>query len=176
MASNMQATAYKHREEIERQAFSIVKGAGVTGPPVDPVAIAKSRSIRVYEAIFANDSVSGILRKCGDEFTILVNQNHPITRQRYTIAHELGHYFLHAPDADVIDTDLNLFRGGPDSEDHPSKRRQEIQANMFAAALLMPAEFVKDEFSNTRNVAELAKVFAVSQEAMGIRLAALDLG
>ena len=61
---------------------------------------------------------------------------------------------------------------GPISE----PRLREIQANWFAASLLMPEEFVKSEWENNSNVPHLAKVFNVSREAMGYRLDALDLG
>ena len=51
----------------------------------------------------------------------------------------------------------------------------EVQANIFAAALLMPAESVKHFYSDCRNVSALAKLFLVSSEAMGHRIVSLGL-
>jgi Zn-dependent peptidase ImmA (M78 family) len=107
-----------------------------------------------------------------------VNQSDPPYRKRFTIAHELGHHFLHLlSDGEFVDSKVDLFR---DSETDVSpesieQRRPEIQANQFAAALLMPADLVKREYSPTPNLEELARKFNVSEAAMGFRLTKLGL-
>lgn len=56
-------------------------------------------------------------------------------RDRFTVAHELGHYFLHS--------DVSLSRAD-DNINVPAYRNPEWQANTFAAALLMPDHIIKD--------------------------------
>lgn len=56
-------------------------------------------------------------------------------RHRFTIAHELGHYFMH--------DDITAFSRCERNEIIPTYRNPEWQANVFAAALLMPSELIK---------------------------------
>ena len=55
-------------------------------------------------------------------------------------------------------------------------RDAEIQANQFAAALLMPADLVRAAFAKCQDLGELARLFNVSEAAMGFRLDRLGLG
>jgi Zn-dependent peptidase ImmA (M78 family) len=110
---------------------------------------------------------------------LLVNHSDPPYRKRFTIAHELGHHFLHLlEDGEFVDGEADLFRQPHDSEETEitPKRRQEIQANMFAAALLMPEDAVRSEWQEMQSIGELARRFNVSETAMGIRLDQLGLG
>jgi IrrE N-terminal-like domain len=67
---------------------------------------------------------------------IIINANHPLSRQRYTAAHELGHYFMHHGAS--IDPDHDLFRDGmPMTE-------KEMVAEAFAAWFLMPKALVEN--------------------------------
>jgi hypothetical protein len=68
---------------------------------------------------------------------VVVNSNHPLPRQRYTAAHELGHHVLeHGTQIDPADLDL-LWRSGTAVSD------QEKQAESFAAWFLMPRPLVE---------------------------------
>jgi Zn-dependent peptidase ImmA (M78 family) len=118
----------------------------------------------------------GMIEKKGDRVTIYVKRGVPPLRTRFTIAHELGHYFLHFHDHDqLIDDEVNLYRLQASQETNESgERRREIQANLFAAALLMPERQVRQIWNETQSIAEMASLFRVSPSAMGYRLA--DLG
>ncbi len=50
-----------------------------------------------------DSNISGLIYKEDNKYFILVNDNYSLTRQYFTIAHELGHYFLHKnkPDEDT---------------------------------------------------------------------------
>lgn len=114
-------------------------------------------------------------------FRILVNKNKPKTRQNFTIAHELGHYFLHkdlihkneeifVDEDNTLDGSNILFR-----LDEAEITKVETEANNFAASLIMPSELVREAWNAIQDVTECAKIFNVSLSAMSIRLERLRL-
>jgi predicted transcriptional regulator len=118
-------------------------------------------------------TLSGILL-CQPSNTIYVNAleaRRSPGRRRFTIAHELGHWYLHATHGQG-----GLFERFCRGSDLESKRCQEGEANEFASALLMPSELLTDLASELRmNIPLLAKRFDVSVPAMRLRLITLDL-
>jgi hypothetical protein len=100
-------------------------------------------------------------------------------RRRFTIAHELGHWVLHAPGQDklfcrraTIAPEDTARKNGKD--ERPPLPLTEEEANAFAAALLMPADLVEYHYRNTtRDFERLCAMFASSQAAMGRRLRAV---
>ena len=69
-----------------------------------------------------------------------VNEDHHSNRQRFSIAHEIAHFVLHHGDT-YIDKGYRVhFR---DLESGSGTKREEMEANAFAAALLMPAVWVR---------------------------------
>ena len=126
-------------------------------------------------------NVSGLLLRQGDAKAIGVNAAHPRVRQRFTVAHELGHLLLH-PGRDLIldHVRVNLR----DDRSSMGTDREEREANAFAAELLMPNDLVKGEVqtildrggtADSRFVADLAQVFDVSEQAIEVRLVNLGL-
>lgn len=102
----------------------------------------------VDNANFSDNSIAGMITKRGDAVALLVNAADPPFRKRFTIAHELGHHFLHLlEDGVFVDGEADLFRGAiaEVQQGIAPERRREIQANMFAAALLMPQAAVRAE-------------------------------
>lgn len=106
---------------------------------------------------------------------IEVNESEPLTRQRFSIAHEFGHYTM-------IHGDL-CFRMGPDEP--WAYLPNEESADAFAAELLMPEALVRNAFGRVQKggrvslVAEAAKTlaseFQVSVSAMELRLRFLKM-
>ena len=96
----------------------------------------------------------------------------------YVLAHEIGHMLLHANEPLIVD-ERGYALIGERREGQSSAR--EIEANSFAAALLMPASWValalRDgiDFSDDGGIARLAREFDVSQQAMMYRLVNLGL-
>lgn len=81
------------------------------------------------------------------------------SRDRFTIAHELGHYFLHREE----NQSKSFTRRGSD--------KKEWQANWFAAELLMPEkEFRQEALACNNDEGALARKFGVSQSAVSVRL------
>lgn len=135
--------------------------------PVDPVKIARSIGINVYKSVMEPD-VSGYIIKRGPEYApdIFFNSEHAAVRQRFTTAHELGHYFKRRE------------MGPPHSDRYFLKRAQlaacgtdaeEIYANQFAAALLMPAEDIRTLDMLGFTDMEIAKECRVSLESLELR-------
>lgn len=112
-------------------------------------------------------------------FTILINETKLATRQYFTIAYELGHYFLYQEEIkkdpfvdedNVLDSANTLFR-----RDIAMFTQLETEVNNFAASLLMPADLVKKVWEKLGSVEECMQLFKVSIEAMSIRLNRLRL-
>lgn len=166
------------RGEAVRKAQQVITETGYE-IPVDVEAIAKARGLDVVRQDL-EDSVSGVLMIRDERGTILVNGAHHPNRQRFSIAHELGHYLLHPEDGTVfVDRSPVFFR---DRASSSGIRQQEIDANAFAAELLMPEEDLNaqlngrpiDAFDDV-SVRRLAARFGVSAQALTIRLTRLDL-
>ncbi len=148
---------------------------------VNVAKIAKSFGIKIVEAP-ADDGLSGfLLREQNDENVVIgVNSNHPRTRRLFTIAHELGHYLLHNYEGfhfDGVDNGFQLrFR---DDRSKDGTDLDEREANLFAAELLMPEEFLQadikelgpiDLLGDLAKLEKLARRYKVSSQAMSIRL------
>lgn len=175
-------------EEIERSASDLLHSVGGLKTPTPLDRIATFLNAEIHPQTFEN-VVSGVLLIQGNERHIMVNKAHHPNRQRFTIAHELGHLVLHHNDGDrlFIDTHLRTYqrRGSagsgvyeePGSTTTPA---EEKEANQFASALLMPRELllsktVGREFWDELDVAALAAEFGVSEQAMTIRLRQLEV-
>ncbi len=161
--------------QVDDRANAVLKRHNLTTVPIDPVLLARREGIKVNNAKFADDNIAGMIVKRGDDVSMLVNDDDPPYRKRFTIAHELGHHFLHLiGDGEYVDKEANLFRQQPDGDRKMTpERRREIQANWFAASLLMPEDDVRRYWRERGSIEELAKIFNVSTEAMGYRVDAL---
>lgn len=165
------------REEIEKKATEILKDHGLLSAPVDPLKLAKILGIKVMNAVFSEEDKSGAVIKRGDNFSIYLNANDHPSRKRFTIAHELGHRLLHMNDeSEFIDTTDN-FRTVEFNKNKQwdKKRKQEWEANIFAAALLMNELLVREAWQEEKDPESLAWLFQVSISAMVIRLTQLNL-
>lgn len=111
-----------------------------------------------------------------DSVVIAVNSAQHENRQRFTIAHELGHFLLHRGTKLHFDEDFRIDYRDATSSD--ATKREEIEANAFAAALLMPRRILMrdwlrlapDDKEISDAIRTLAKRYRVSQKAMELRL------
>lgn len=166
----------------ETAAASLLARHAVLQPPVDVEAIAKAEGILVVRRRFEDADVSGMLYRDSDQHVIGVNSAHPRPRQRFTIAHELGHRALHPGREIILDVPVRVnFR---DKTSSMATDAEEIEANAFAAAILMPEKMIRDHItqlpaSKRREpddiAAGLAAIFKVSASAMSFRLINLGL-
>lgn len=134
-------------------------------PAIDVGACAKAVGLPIY-SLDLPDGVSGMLRRNKDgSFECYVDRSEPSVRQRFTAAHELGHYVLHRDNIGETLEDNYLLRAEGMSSS------QETEANYFAADLLMPRDLIAKAIeAGTRDVRALARLFKVSEIAMSIRL------
>lgn len=180
---------YLTTKRINQMAFKLLHRAGETSPPVNLKPILDELKIKVEKGKLG-ESISGLLVLKNGKAAIAVNKGHHKTRQRFTIAHELGHFILgHERNGLFIDKQHSefsvFFRNDESSE---GTKQQEIEANAFAAALLMPEHLIEEEIQimrekgmlfelggDTKIIDELAKKFEVSPMAMTYRLSNLNI-
>ncbi len=175
------------RKELEKISSQVLFNNDMYKIPVNLIEIAKNCGITVYNADFeklGNKNVSGAIRYTNDEFSILLNKNETRERRRFTLAHELGHFFL---DNEILKSSQihvdTLYRSSMESsyvakavEDNPEVRlTSEAEIDYFAGALLMNEMVLRKVFKIESDIAKLAKIFDVSYSAMTVRLDLLGL-
>lgn len=150
-------------------ARELLAAGEVVKPPVPVEQVAAACGVRVAGGDF-DAAISGFFLDLESGPTIGFNRSHSPVRQRFTIAHELGHYVLRHHDHFHLDLASPAQQGTPPGYDW----RDERSANEFAAELLMPAELVIAAHSRYKD-SRLPGLFEVSKEAMGFRLVNLGL-
>jgi Zn-dependent peptidase ImmA (M78 family) len=173
---------------IEQMAQNLLHQYRLKVLPIPVLDVAKCAGVNLFPFDLGVD-VSGVLNINNGVATIGYNPSESKVRQRFTISHELGHYFLHfkkdgrnkEKNKVFVDNEnyyqFIMFRSQKpkmSSEDY----KHEQEANSFAAALLMPQELVQKELeiysgfdlSDSAMVTDLAKKFEVSTQAISFRI------
>ncbi|MFN7141725.1 MAG: ImmA/IrrE family metallo-endopeptidase, partial [Limisphaerales bacterium] len=128
--------------KIREHANQLLQQFGIQSAPVNVEGIAGSLGI-VIRRTPTDDEVSGFLFKQQTGPTVIgVNSLHHPNRQRFTIAHELGHFMLHDFSEVHVDQAVMRLRSSASSTGIDS---DEVEANRFAAELLMPEAFLQEE-------------------------------
>jgi Zn-dependent peptidase ImmA (M78 family) len=154
-----------------KQAFDLARRYG-DAVPVDVFALAGEMGLGpISEALPEN--ISGLIRRNEDgSMSVVYNFWHARTRQRFTVAHEIGHFIFHRDRLDAGVSDTLAFRADDVELPNPRiGREQEWQANNFAANLLVPDRWLRAaRASGINDVKELARQFEVSPAVMKIKL------
>lgn len=173
-----------NRKKIKDIIGGLFDKYGVSAAPIDVEAICEYQNITIRRRDF-EEALSGFAYQKDGEKVIGVNADEGPLRQRFTIAHELGHLFLEPRENIKYDKQFAMqYRNGLSSEGTDVK---EIEANFFAAELLMPEELLKNDieqytrensgktldFEDDEVVGYLAGKYQVSRHAMSVRLASL---
>lgn len=140
--------------------------------PVDVLAVARDLGVPVQAEVLP-DNISGCIKLAGNGgYFIIVNRTHALVRQRFTVAHELGHFIYHRDLLGRGVGDTRAYRAeGTDLPNPHITLEHERQANTFAANLLMPKHLIeKLQKEGLHTPAELAQKLLVSEQAMRIRL------
>lgn len=159
---------------IEQLTDALLVQTGVASPPVPVDRIIAAQGITIEPSASLGD-VSGLVLRRGNEIIIGVNKKQVPVRQRFTLAHELAHALLHHGEEVRFD---KSFRVNLRSETSGlGVNVEEIEANHFAACLLMPRRFIEADpqaalvdVEDLQAVKELANRYRVSPHAMSIRL------
>lgn len=163
----------------EAEARRVLERFEIASPPVPVDRIAVDLGAQIVDERM-DRRMSGLLYREADRVLIGVNEAHAPVRRRFTIAHEIGHLLLHPGKQVFLDERVN-FR---DETSSLAVDREEIQANAFAAELLMPSDLVLEECRRASTagtltragfVSDLASIFDVSDEAMSHRLTNLGI-
>lgn len=133
--------------ELEQQAEEVLRALSKWRLPVNPFDIVRDEEIELAPGEYNNgfDGRIRYLRKA-DAFSLayrVAGLKRTEGRVRFTIAHELGHFYLHRK---------YLLKGACHGSvaDFRSKNPMEQEADGFAAALLMPMELFRNTVSEYR--------------------------
>jgi Zn-dependent peptidase ImmA (M78 family) len=162
------------RKTIRRIVQSLLHNTQISEPPVPVEVIAHALDLKICLEPFEGD-ISGCTIRKADKAVIGVNSLHHPNRQRFTIAHEIGHFLLHKGEEIIVDRNFRVsFRDGDSGK---AEKPEEIEANYFAAELLMPADFLigdlQDKLIDIEDdalVKEVAERYRVSPQALNYRL------
>ena len=153
----------------------------VNKPPIDVEDIARKLNIIVVRRPYtAKNQLAAMLIREAGKVIIALNGDHDKQKQRFSIAHEIGHYMLHPVEKLVVDREFAVnFR---DSKSSIGKHIQEIEANRFASNLLIPEKFLindlrsylmEDNVDKNKISRKLSKKYVVSPLTMNIRINSL---
>lgn len=128
-------------------AANVLRRAGVNVPPVPVENLVESIGLQILrtDLVFGVDAV---LRP--DLGTIELSSRQSGVRQRFSLAHELGHHYL--------------------GHVHNQNEVAEVQANIFAGALLVPSVWLRQDVASQQTTHQLAERYQVSREVIFIAL------
>jgi IrrE N-terminal-like domain len=141
------ATPTPTRERVldaRNDAERFLQKHAVTDAPIDVERLAHAEGFTIERRPLGGDDGETVGR------CITVNSDQPLVRQRFTIAHELGHFVMHSS--------------------HGTDDESERQADVFAGALLIPRGLLRREFTTTKDPEVLSRRFLVSRDALWIAL------
>lgn len=134
-------------------ARSLLKQAKINDYPVKILDVSKIIPELSITGVELEDEISGMEATYKGMCFIRYNSSQPVKRNRFTVAHELGHAMLGHAD--------QCIKGKIGS-----KSPMEVEADQFAAELLMPLEMLKKSMGSITELGQLARAFWVSKDAM----------
>ena len=166
------STITHHTDPLSRYAESAWQHLDLR-PPADLQAVCDRLKILLRRKTLDRDICGFLIVTPNRIPVIVVNEGMPIPRQRWSIAHEIGHHLIelkHKPGLVC-----KMLESGPV---RPSLN--ERRADLFAASLLMPFDVIRSEHSRLASnpsgrVPIMADRFGVSHQALRIRLKELGL-
>ncbi len=152
------------QKQIDKTVSQMLLSLDKSYPENSLLEIAKAADLEVFVSDFKEhaETVSGIIIPAENQTEstkIYLNQNHSKTRQTFTLAHELGHYFLH-DSKPKLRIDKYNYKAGSEGA------KEETEANYFAATLLMPKEIFLEIINRSSSFSQVADYFAVSEIAV----------
>lgn len=185
----------------KRHPEKLLKIFDFNNPPYNPFKLAEKLEINIDRTLtfkkltFEKIGHSGSISVKNNDATIWVNRWDIEERQRFTVAHEIGHYILHIlpsqEEKHFIDTPESIYgllnKEGNKTILTGANTIQELEATIFASELLMPKKDILAEAEKIidasegkpikvgKFIAEMARIFVVSKQQMLNKLKACDL-
>jgi Zn-dependent peptidase ImmA (M78 family) len=171
---------------IKERVEEILAANEITSAPIPIEQLIRSYGISIREDK-VDDSLSGFLFRDPQNTRVIIgtNKTHHPNRQRFTLAHELGHYLLHEGERVRLDESRVAYKiNRRDAVSATGEDDIEKEANMFAAELLMPEKFIEQDLhhidldlldpdADYETLATWAQKYKVSIQALTFRLANL---
>jgi len=168
------------RKLVREKSTELLDEHNIVEAPIDVEKLAQALHLDVRKETVEGD-ISGFLFRNHENATAIIGVNcrqHP-NRQRFTIAHELGHFLLHTGDKVHVDRGFEVRLRSDESS--KGTDIDEKEANLFAAELLMPKAFVDRDVADIQavdltdenTIKTLAEKYQVSTHAFAFRLAYL---
>lgn len=136
--------------------------------PINLLEIANMNDIEVYYKEMPSD-VSGAIKFDNSEnkFKIIIKKNMSEKSQRFTLAHELSHFFLHNEilKSEIIHIDTLYMKDNI----------KESRVDYLASALLIEKNMIIELYKLNPSISELAEIFCVSELTMKLRLEILGV-
>lgn len=168
---------HRHRELPESE-IKLTHDAKQASPP-DVFGLANKLNIQLIP-VGMPDEMTGEIFPTSDGWVIRYNSHHPLSRQRFTIAHMIGHYVYHR---DLLmkgerpgTNDNRRYRSDPKGERFSPHLlpHHETQANRYAIRLVMPETLVMKLMRQHVDQARVADELIVTPEALELRLKLLS--
>lgn len=170
-----------NRQKARAAATALLAKHGVTAPPVDVRQIAEREGI-TFDSADLDDSAPGFKASGPVKTFLVLNANHGVVRQRFTIAHALGQQLLDPGEALMIYDVLMSFRGAGVKPLPSVFAKLNPQANAFAGELLMPESFLRHDFAggfidlyDDVDMRQLANRYQVTVAALAVRLVGMRM-
>jgi Zn-dependent peptidase ImmA (M78 family) len=169
------------RFAAQTAADRLVARFGITTAPVNVHDVAHLLGLTIVSENLGAD-VSALLVTEAGTSVIGVNKTHPRKRQRFSIAHEIGHHVMRHQfvPGEHVHVDRGSYISERGTRAAAGTDPKEAEANQFAASLLMPTKLVREHVARIGHlplreidVKNLATNFDVSEQAMTIRLSVL---
>jgi Zn-dependent peptidase ImmA (M78 family) len=151
---------------VRESARRLLAACDIRTPPVDLRVVVAHLGIAYHEADLPATVSAYCCENEGKRHAFVNRRDHP-HRQRFSLAHEIGHLELFH--------DVRLVLRDAVDIDHPpvptrsrTSDPREREANMFAGELLVPLAMLKKACVGGINLERLEQVFVVSQEVVAI--------
>lgn len=167
-------------KDIEKKALELIDAHCSFEAPIDVETIVKKLNIELsFEEL--EDEVSGFLLTKNNQQAIVINDTHHENRKRFSIAHELGHSVLHDKNRELFLDSKKTSYFFRDKNSATGINSVEIEANEFAAQILMPKKLISTlikkyglDMTDDADLSILAKKLKVSEQALTFRLVHLN--
>jgi len=160
--------AAPHRDHARKMARLVFARSGILKPPVDVRLIAKNEGLDYDEVDFFSDDVDALIGPVKGRIVAVVNKNQPLTRRRFSLAHELYHYL----EGEILVLEDRYTTGGLRESEmtKAGKDPREVEADTFAGDLLVPKALLKDYVRLSDPRGDVADLFEVSLTTVEINL------